>query len=131
MTATRAPRARRPRASAHATTVLPTAVSVPGMKKPLPVTDLVHVDEVIDMIVAVGARPGITQLVQCVRAQGAEAEEAVRLEHAATFGERGLERLAPLEHQAAEHHVHARIRERQAQRVRAHALEAPPPVPMP
>ena len=95
------------------------------------ITDLVHVDEVIHVIVAVGARPGVAQLAQRVGAQGAEGEETVRLEDTATFGERLIERLAPLQHQAAEHHIHAGVGQGQAQRVRAHPLEAPPPLLMP
>src|ERR1700674_3759281 len=83
------------------------------------------------MIVAVGARPRAAQLVQRVRTEGAEGEEAVGLEDAATLGERRIERLAPLEHQAAEHDIHAGVGEWQAQRVPAHPLEAPPQLLMP
>src|SRR5579863_4340824 len=69
------------------------------------VTDVVHVEEAVDVIVSVGFRPGAAQLLQSVGAEGGEGEEALRLQDAADFGEDFLQRVAPLQHEIAEDDV--------------------------
>ncbi len=82
-----------------------------------------HVHELIDVLVVVDLGPGRAQLLQRIGPKGAEREKPGRLEHTPRFGEGRVE-IAPLQHEAAEDHVHTRVSERQTARVCAHALEA-------
>jgi hypothetical protein len=85
-----------------------------------------NVGEMIDVVVTIGLGPGAAQLIQRAGAEGAESEEAARLQHAPHLGERDGERLAPLQHQIAVDQIDAAVLQRKARRVAAHPIEAPP-----
>jgi hypothetical protein len=89
-------------------------------------TDVVDVEEVIHVVVAIGVCPGAAQFLQRGGPEGAEGKEAPRPQHAAHLGERGIRGLAPLQHEIAEHQVDAAAGQRQPGGVAAGPRKAPP-----
>ena len=85
------------------------------------VADIVHVQEAADVRLLIGLGPRRAQLLQRVRAEAGEHQQATGLQHAHAFGEQRGQVVDPLEAQVGVQHVDAVVGQRQRAGFGAHA----------
>ena len=91
------------------------------------VADVMHVQEAADVRGLVHLGPGRAQLLERIRAQGGEHQEAAGLEHPGALGKQCRQVVDPLEAQVRMQDVDAVVGQRQRGRLGRHAQERPQP----